>query len=183
MLAGALAPMYSVPWSPWFSAKLVVVPQQTYQQLCQCTEAAASRCAGSYGCPLLRWLCGVHLNRYPPRHLCDAKGSESSSDTGKKLTSVSFPWNNGGLPRPLRSLSSSVSSISSGFKIDRDRNTSISSSRDNIKEKILRLVLTARWLTPSWCDTSPQASACCELFPLAPVCSRLELFFGLVTVS
>ena len=38
------------------------------------------------------------------------KRIESSSDTGKKLTSVSFPSNNGGLPRPLRSLSSSASS-------------------------------------------------------------------------
>ena len=37
---------------------------------------------------------------------------------------VSFPSNDDGLPRPLRSLSSSASSISSGF--DRDRNTSIS---------------------------------------------------------
>ena len=36
-----------VPWSRWFSAKLVAIPQQTYQQLGQCAESAASRCAGS----------------------------------------------------------------------------------------------------------------------------------------
>ena len=117
---------------------------------------------------------------------------ESSSDTGKKLTSVSFPSNYGGLPRPLRSLSSSASSgvevivsdfgflvgavgismllsppaeaitvLTSvglwrfwillpspvflqvelsyapppGFQLDRDRNASISSSRDSNKEK------------------------------------------------
>ena len=33
------------PWSLWFSAKFVVVPQQTHQQLCQCTESAVSRCS------------------------------------------------------------------------------------------------------------------------------------------
>ena len=38
------------------------------------------------------------------------KRIESSSDTGKKLTSVSFPLNNGGLPRPFRSLRRSASS-------------------------------------------------------------------------
>ena len=34
-----------VLWYRWFSAKLVVVAQQTHQQLCQCTESAVFRCA------------------------------------------------------------------------------------------------------------------------------------------
>ena len=88
--------------SPWtsHSAKLVAVPQWTCQQLCQCTESAASRCAGSSGCPFLWWLCvgDTCLDPYPPRHPCDAKGSNRLR-TRKKLTSVSFPSNNGGLPR------------------------------------------------------------------------------------
>ena len=46
-------------WSQWLSAKLVAVPQQNHQQLCQCTESAASRCVGSLDCPFLWWLCGV----------------------------------------------------------------------------------------------------------------------------
>ena len=101
-----------VPCSRWFSAKFVVVPQQTHQQLCQWTESAVSRCAGSPDCPFLWWLCvdDTCLDSCPPRHPCDAKRIESSSDTGKKLASVSFSSNNCGLPRPLRSLSSSASS-------------------------------------------------------------------------
>ena len=46
--------------------------------------------------------------------------------TAVLISIVSFPSNDGSLPRLLKSLGSSVSFISSGFRIDRDRNTSIS---------------------------------------------------------
>ena len=90
--------------------KFVVVPQQTHQQLCQCTESAASRCACSSGWPFLRWLCvdDTCLDSYPPHHPRDAKGSnrlqtqERNSQYHSRQITEACPG--------LRSLSSSASS-------------------------------------------------------------------------
>ena len=109
-----------VPWSRWFSAKFVVVPQQTHQQLCQWTESAVSRCAGSPDCPFLWWLCvgDTCLDSYPPRHPCDAKGSNRLQIQGRnshlyhsrQITAcpgLPGPW--AALHRPASKLSSLTS--------------------------------------------------------------------------
>ena len=84
-------------------------PQQTHQQLCELNLRHVDvlvHLVGHFsdGSVVFIW------TRRQPRSSMRRKRIESSSDTRKKLTSVSFPSNNGGLPRPFRSFRRSASS-------------------------------------------------------------------------
>ena len=116
-----------VPWFRWFSTKFVAVTQQTHQQLCQCAGSAASRCAGSPDFPrgLIHPLeeslfcIFVHESCRAGSFVCPfwkfACHQSFLAPIAVLVNIVSIRSNEGGLPKPLRSLSSSASSISSRF--------------------------------------------------------------------
>ena len=129
--------------SSWCSGALVLV---VLGEICRCamTDSSAtlsvywmcgiSRCWFSLDCPFLWWSCGVRSLslQYGERGrvllICnfplDSRIDVSLVSTALLISIVSFPSNDGGLPRLEKSLSRFASTISSGF--DRDRNTSIS---------------------------------------------------------